>query len=750
MVRAVERDRSLVRVAARVWRMEMGARNQTGGDRRGRRMGPARPYDLRGDVGARRGRAGADGTAENLDPPETGRHHHVEPAFHEEPRHRTAGREGRPTASSPQIVENPWIAGPQAGRPLRQPEAEVEQERLAIRGPGSREVGPERRDHLRPGDQSRPHGQAQGDRMAPAATEPGFVGHRHEVVGGREHQGAAARQPAETPHGRDGLAGRTTELGPGTESAETPPGGRIVEECGEPVPDPRGFIGTGRRGATRSIPPGLGYKWNVPHPLPGTPTMTTAPASSPPGWAARPTLWARWPTRTRMIVLVIAIDLLAALLSCGVIVLNARSAVEVEMKAALSNVELLVSDTIDLAQAASPDTLLQTLRLRVQGLRHVRVTVLDAAGAVVPAPSHRQRRDAYDAPHWFVALIAPEPRQHELPIVVQGKRLGTARITTQPRDEIDEVWGYAVSLSLASLIVSLGLLAALYVAFGRVLAPLTQVADGLTQLERQDYTARLAPPASRELAVIAARFNSVAQALSETRAANGRLNRQLLSAQDDERRATALELHDEFGPCLFALEANAASVIRMAAAEAAPDRGKLTQRAEEISAIVGQVQTLNRDLLNRLRPHALGQVPLPDCLVLLLRDFTRRHSGTAFTGTFDRLGAGYGDVTDLTVFRCIQESMTNAVRHGGAARVTVEAGEVQDGSGSHLAIEVHDDGRGITPDHRVGLGLSGMRERVEALGGTLALDNGRPGTVVRIMIPFESERSEDSSAIPAA
>ena len=185
----------------------------------------------------------------------------------------------------------------------------------------------------------------------------------------------------------------------------------------------------------------------------------------------------------------------------------------------------------------------------------------------------------------------------------------------------------------------------------------------------------------------------------------------------------------------------------MARAEVAPDRTKLAQRAEEISTIVGQVQTLNRDLLNRLRPHALGQVPLPDCLVLLLRDFTRRHSGTGFTGTFDGLGPGYGDVTDLTVFRCIQESMTNAVRHGRAVQVTVEACEE---AGGRLMITVRDDGGGIAPDHRVGLGLSGMRERVGALGGTLVLDNGSPGTVVRIMIPFGSERSEDTSAIPDA
>ncbi|NEU11822.1 ATPase [Methylobacterium sp. BTF04] len=469
--------------------------------------------------------------------------------------------------------------------------------------------------------------------------------------------------------------------------------------------------------------------------------------------ATAPSRWAGWPTRRRMIALVIAIDVLAALVSCAVIVLNARSAVEVEMRAALANVELLVSDTIDLAQSASPSSLLQTLDLRVQGLRHVRVAVLDAADAPVATAPARRRGEHHAAPAWFAALIAPAPRQHALPIVAQGRHIGTARITTQPLDEIDEVWGYTVSLSLASLCVSLGLLGALYVAFGRVLAPLTQVAEGLTHLERHDYTVRITPPASRELAVIATRFNSVAQALAEARAANGRLNRQLLTAQDDERRRTALELHDEFGPCLFALEANAASVTRMADADAPLDRDRLRQRAQDIGSIVGQVQTLNRDLLNRLRPHALGQVPLADCLRLLQRDFGRRHPGTIFTGDFDGLGRGYGDVVDLTVFRCIQESMTNAVRHGAAPHVAVRASEEADPTahgGTILQIAVQDDGIGVAPGHGVGLGLSGMRERVEALSGTFVLDNSVPGTVVRIMIPLDHERPEDSSAIPQA
>ncbi len=457
-------------------------------------------------------------------------------------------------------------------------------------------------------------------------------------------------------------------------------------------------------------------------------------------------VWSRLPTRTRLILVVLVIDVIAAIMSCGVIVLNARSAVQVEMRATRATVEPLVADTIRTARSQNPEALLQTLDLRFQALRHLRITVVDAKGNQAGFV-HPNRRDIHEAPGWFVALIAPDPIRHELPILVDGERIGTAFVRTEPLDEIDEVWGYAVSLALASLMLNLAVLGALYVAFGQVLKPLERVAEGLTQLEHHDYTVRLdPPPSSRELAVITERFNRVAGALSEARAANGRLNRQLLSAQDDERRRIALELHDEFGPCLFALEANAASVARIANAGPEPDRTKLATRAAEISTIVAQVQGRNRELLNALRPHALGQVPLGECLNLLIREFSRRHPGTRFEGRFDTLARGYGEIVDLTVFRCIQESMTNAVRHGGARNVRAEARDerkppdAHGAGGSVLRILIGDDGCGLAPGHRTGLGLSGMRERVEALDGRFSLDNESEGAVVRIMIPIDPER----------
>ena len=471
--------------------------------------------------------------------------------------------------------------------------------------------------------------------------------------------------------------------------------------------------------------------------------LETEPAAPRPA-RARPgtSFWAGWPTRTRLMLTVLAIDVVAALVSCGAIVVNARNAVRVEMEASLATVEPLVADTLRSLRSPSPDSVLHTLDLRFQSLRHVRVTILDAGGQRVGFTPADRDRDVHDVPGWFVALIAPEPHQHDLPILVRGETIGTATISTEPLDEIEEVWGYARTLALASLVLNLTVLAALFLAFGRILKPLGGLADGLTRLERHDYTAHLDPPASRELAVIAARFNRVAEALGEARAANGRLNRQLLTAQDDERRRTALELHDEFGPCLFALEANSSSIARIAATLEEPARARLTQRTDDIAAIVKRVQTINRALLNRLRPAGLGQAPLSRCLELLVREGARHHPEVRVEGRFAPLRRGYGDLVDLTVYRCIQEGLTNALRHAGPGRVAVEVAE-DDGT-LHLSVE--DDGRGLGEDRGEGRGLAGVRERVEALGGRLALVPLRPGTALRIALPAGPETPEGEPA----
>jgi two-component system sensor histidine kinase UhpB len=163
-------------------------------------------------------------------------------------------------------------------------------------------------------------------------------------------------------------------------------------------------------------------------------------------------------------------------------------------------------------------------------------------------------------------------------------------------------------------------------------------------------------------------------------------------------------------------------------------------------AIIEQLQTINRSMLNRLRPMALGHVPLRDVLNELVRDRARQHPQIDFSICADNLMRSYGDSIDLTIYRCLQESLTNIIRHAQAKHVAIELGEAVSepsaNSTSQLALTIRDDGRGIDPAAAPGFGLRGMQERAQALGGSCTVDSANGcGTSVRIVIPLCETRS---------
>jgi len=447
-------------------------------------------------------------------------------------------------------------------------------------------------------------------------------------------------------------------------------------------------------------------------------------------------LWYGRSVRAQLILAFVLIDLAAVLVGCAAAIVRARAQTRVEMASSMRLAELLVGDAARIAHHQLPaERLLSELPEQLHSLRHVRITVKDTNGGPVKASLPKLAPEQHPpVPAWFSALVAAPIKRDIVPVTVDGRIAGQVEIIGEPADEIAEIWGNLLALGGLAAVLNIVMISVLYVLFGRVLDPLAVLTVGLSDLEHHSYGVRLARSNTRELAGIADQFNALANALETARLENHQLNRRLITAQDDERRRTALELHDEVGPCLFGLSAYGSSIAGAAGAIPGEAGQTLAECSREILVITEHLQSINRTMLDRLRPMALGHVPLRDILRQLVEERSRQHPQILFDCAIGTLARTYGDSVDLTIYRCIQESLTNAVRHARANRINVEVRH--DDSAASIGLIVRDDGCGMSVDTPLGFGIRGMHERVEALGGrhSIASEPGQ-GTCVRIFVP---------------
>ena len=465
------------------------------------------------------------------------------------------------------------------------------------------------------------------------------------------------------------------------------------------------------------------------------------PSAGRPLWSA---IREPYSIRTQLLLVLSALMATAWIIGGAVTIFHARKATHIEINAAMELAEALVSDAIPFVQQSnSPDRVLASIPDQVGSVRHVRISVASdgRSPSLSSDKSHKDVRQGEvraPAPDWFAKLIAPPLESREVPVFLNERQLGSIVIASAPGDEIAEVWENATSLAEVALLTGIFSIIVLYFVFGRVLAPLRSLAEGLHDLGQSDYNVRLPQPKARELAIIAQRFNSLASALESMVAKNRNLSTRLITVQDDERRQTAFNLHDEVGPYLFGLKANATSIANRS-------KGTIAEaRAREMLDMINALQTINRSVLNRLRPMALGQVPLGDLLSSLIEERARQFPDMSIAYSSNRLSNSYGESIDVTVYRCVQESLTNVIRHAGAQRARVTVAHERDFSTgkqtfSRLILTITDDGCGIKSDAPKGFGIQGMEERVEALGGNCQIGGASDqGTTVRIEIPVPS------------
>ncbi|MDV9186647.1 HAMP domain-containing sensor histidine kinase [Streptomyces sp. SR27] len=246
----------------------------------------------------------------------------------------------------------------------------------------------------------------------------------------------------------------------------------------------------------------------------------------------------------------------------------------------------------------------------------------------------------------------------------------------------------------------------------------------LQRLTRAMRTADLRRPGRRpevsghgEIAALTRTFNTMLDRLEAERAAS---TARALSAQEEERRRIARELHDEVGQTLTAVLLQLRHTADHAPVEL---RSELHQAQETTRAGLEEIRRIAR----RLRPGVLEELGLHSALRSLASEFSTR----AVT-VRARIEPGLPELdegTELVIYRVAQEGLTNAARHAAATRVDLYLRRLPHGG---VGLLVRDDGRGIgrTPD---GAGLMGMRERALLIGAELAVHDGPDGgTEVRL------------------
>jgi two-component system sensor histidine kinase UhpB len=221
------------------------------------------------------------------------------------------------------------------------------------------------------------------------------------------------------------------------------------------------------------------------------------------------------------------------------------------------------------------------------------------------------------------------------------------------------------------------------------------------------------------------------QTLAEREAENRLLSQKYLMVQEDERRSLARELHDELGQCLNAIKVDAVAIRDMGRGQP-----EIETSASAIVDLSGHVYEVVRDIMQRLRPAALDALGLRDAVAHLVGQWQRRNRAVdcRFVASPDL--SGLGEVMNITVYRLVQECLTNVAKHAQARHLTVSLERV----GAEVRVAVVDDGRGMDLQaKRTGLGLVGLRERVEALQGRLLLASAAgKGLEVRAWLPVQT------------
>ncbi len=213
------------------------------------------------------------------------------------------------------------------------------------------------------------------------------------------------------------------------------------------------------------------------------------------------------------------------------------------------------------------------------------------------------------------------------------------------------------------------------------------------------------------------------------------LSARLIATQDEERRRIARDLHDSVGQFVAAMSMNNGMALRQADKLSREAADALQQNSQLVEQLSKEIRTIS----HLLHPPLLDEVGLMPAIRSFADGLTERSNVKVTVDLSPEIGRLAPNL-EISMFRIVQECLTNVYRHSGSETALIKIWP----TGKLLTVQVSDAGKGIPPEKRIsmflgsnqGVGLSGMRERVRELGGTLEIQSSENGTAITAALPL--------------
>jgi two-component system sensor histidine kinase UhpB len=450
--------------------------------------------------------------------------------------------------------------------------------------------------------------------------------------------------------------------------------------------------------------------------------------------------------RTQLVALVagaLSISLAAGVILIAVV---ASGWVKGEIDADAKMARQLVQDRLaeEAEEAESSDRIVELME-SLEARHHLHVRYIEngkppAAASMPPAEKDGDIPAADGAaPSWLFALMNVQPTVQEIPVTIKGRNTGRIVIATDPSAEITRVWELIRVGLLAILVVSVSTLTLVTIGLTRGLRPLGNLAAALSRIGGGDYSARIGADGPTEIALLGRHFDRMAEQLQAMQKHTRALTAQLLDVQQRERLDIARDLHDELGPCLLAANLDVSALIRLNQGDR---RDAVEECARGLGGVMDRMQGLVRRMIGRLHLESAEPFDLGAAVADLTGFWRERCPEIAWAVAPWEAWPELTAQQTVPLHRILQEAVSNAVRHSGARNIAIDCLREPDA----VILRVSDDGAGIGDRAGTGFGLSGMRQRIEGLGGTLDIaSQAGHGTAITARLPLTTAAPQDGA-----